>query len=305
MRSGALIALRPGGSRKLFLVHDGEGETLVYLNLARRMPDNLAVFAIEPHRIARVPLAHTTIEDMAAFYIGEVRKEQPRGPYLLGGLCAGGVIAYEMASQMVRSGESVELLVLLEAATPDAQERPGRIRKQRLGRLRQTFVDARQRAPWRRAAVVAGAISRKLMNALRWEIAQRNRQWWARARYHLLRGLLTRKLRWPRLIPELSVRQIYDSAQARYQPKPLTIASIVLVRARTGEGDDTPNRNVYTDETFGWSSIARELTLIDVEGGHSTMLEERFVNSLAEAILPYLQQNHGSIRERPLEVKMV
>ena len=35
------------------------------------------------------------------------------------------------------------------------------------------------------------------------------------------------------------------------------------------------------------------------------MLEERFVNSLAEAILPYLQQNHGSIRERPLEVKMV
>ena len=139
---GSVDRAQPGGSRKLFLVHDGEGETLVYLNLARRMPDNLAVFAIEPHRIARVPLAHTTIEDMAAFYIGEVRKEQPRGPYLLGGLCAGGVIAYEMVSQMVAPVKALSFWFCSNSHT-DAQERPGRIREQRLGRLRQTFVDAR------------------------------------------------------------------------------------------------------------------------------------------------------------------
>ena len=35
--SEALIELRPGGSRKFFFVHDGDGETLLYLNLARRM----------------------------------------------------------------------------------------------------------------------------------------------------------------------------------------------------------------------------------------------------------------------------
>ena len=144
LRSGALIELRHGGPRNLFLVHDGEGDTLLYLNFARRMPDDLAVFAIEPRRLARVPLAHASIEDMAAFYIEEVRKKQPSGPYLLGGLCAGGVIAYEMASQLVRAGESVELVALLETATPKAPMKRGRIREQRLNRLKEAIANARK-----------------------------------------------------------------------------------------------------------------------------------------------------------------
>ena len=84
--------------------------------------------------MAGVPLAHARIEDMAAFYIDQVRKKQPHGPYRLGGMCAGGVIAYEMASQLVRAGESVELVAILDAATPQAAKRPGRIARQRLGR---------------------------------------------------------------------------------------------------------------------------------------------------------------------------
>ena len=47
-----IIELRHGGPRSLFLVHDGEGETLLYLNLARRMPKNLGVYAIEPPNLA-------------------------------------------------------------------------------------------------------------------------------------------------------------------------------------------------------------------------------------------------------------
>ena len=76
----------------------------------------------------RVPLAHVSIEDMAAFYVEEIRTKQPHGPYLLGGMCAGGVIAYEMASQLIRSGESVELVAMLDAALPGIQERPGALR---------------------------------------------------------------------------------------------------------------------------------------------------------------------------------
>jgi len=306
LRSGALIELRRGGPRKLFLVHDGEGETLLYLNLARRMPDDLAVFAVEPRRIARVPLAHTTIEDMAAFYIEQVRKKQPHGPYLLGGMCAGGVIAYEMASQLVRAGESVELVALLETATPKAPERPRRIKEQRLGRLKQALAHAKESERALKCILVAGrAISRKLLNALLWEIMQRGNQLWVHVRYCLLRELLTRELAWPRFVPELSVRQIYDSAQARYAPKPLSISSVVLVRAQAGEGDDTPHRDVYADETFGWNTVTHGLTVVDVDGGHSTMLAERFVDSVAQALLPYLQQNAGSIRKCPLEVQMI
>src|SRR5271168_3555367 len=108
--SSALIELKRGGPRNFFLVHGGDGDPLFYSSLARRMPDVLAVFGIEPRSIPGVPIAHTRIEDMARFYVDEMRKKQPDGPYLLGGLCVGGVIAYEMALQLSSAGESVELL---------------------------------------------------------------------------------------------------------------------------------------------------------------------------------------------------
>lgn len=293
MRSEGLIELRRGGPRGLFLVHDGEGETLLYLNLARRLPNDFAVFAIEPRRIPRVPLAHTTIEDMAAFYIGEMRKKQPRGPYLLGGLCAGGVIAYEMAWQLTNAGESVELVALLEAALPNIPERPGRATEQRLARLKQAITqpEKKDRARPLRAAIAVGAILQKLLNAPLWKISEWGKLVSARARYHLLKRVLKRKAAWPRIVPSLSVRQIYDCAQARHTPKPLLIPSILLVRAHTGEGDDTPYRDIYADGTFGWNTIAR-VTVVDVDGGHSTMLEDRFVDSVAKALLPYLEANH-------------
>ena len=33
-----LVTLRKAGDRRLFLVHDGDGETLLYRNLANRLP---------------------------------------------------------------------------------------------------------------------------------------------------------------------------------------------------------------------------------------------------------------------------
>jgi thioesterase domain-containing protein len=293
MRSGALIALKRGGPRKLFLVHDGEGETMLYLSLARRLPDDLAVFGIEPRRIARVPLAHARIEDMAASYIQAVRKIQPHGPYRLGGLCAGGVIAYEMASQLVHAGESLELVALLDAAAPNGRERS--IARRRINRLRQALVEAQRskRAISKRAKVVVNTILQKAANLLLWEFSQYGTQWSVRARFRLLRAVLRYGLAWPGFVPELSVRQIYDCARARHVPKPLSISSIVLVRARTGDAsvaDDTPFQEIYDDETFGWNAVAYNLTVVDVDGGHSTMLHERFVHSLASVLLPYLQQ---------------
>jgi FkbH-like protein len=306
-RSGALIELRPGGPRNLFFVHDGDGETLLYLNIARRMPAEFSVFGIEPRRDPGVPLAHVRIEDMAAFYIEEVRKKQDHGPYIFAGMCAGGVIAYEMASQLERAGESVELVALLDAAMPGALKRPGRISKQRLGRMKQALADARNggRGPMQRAVVVAGAISQKLTNALLWEISQRYKRAAVRARFGLLRKLLARKLAWPKIVPELSVRQIYDSAEAAYEPKPASISSVVLVRAKTGEANDTPYQNIYADETFGWGAVAHGLMVVDVEGGHSSMLQEPFADSLATALMPYLQHKAEPARARPIEAAIV
>jgi thioesterase domain-containing protein len=49
---------------------------------------------------------------MAARYVHELRAVQPEGPYLLGGHSAGGVIAYEMAQQLLAEGKKAQLLLL-------------------------------------------------------------------------------------------------------------------------------------------------------------------------------------------------
>jgi len=237
-----------------------------------------------------VPLAQPSIEEMAAFYVGEVRRSQPNGPYLLGGLCAGGVIAFEMASQLVRAGESVELVVLLDAATPRAPKRPGLIGSQRLGRLTQALTEASgaERSYFGCAWTVLGVISRKLVNMLTWEIMERGTRLSVGVRFGLLRCLRARGLPWPRFLPELSARQIYESAEALYVPRPLSRAPVVLVRARAGVGDDAPYREIYADDTFGWRALTDKLVVIDIDGGHSSMLQEPFVQSLAVALAPII-----------------
>ena len=50
------------------------------------------------------------VEDMAAEYIQEIRDIQPKGPYCLAGFSIGGTIAFEMARQLVETGEQVAIL---------------------------------------------------------------------------------------------------------------------------------------------------------------------------------------------------
>ena len=51
---------------------------------------------------------------MAALYVNAIRRQQPRGPYLVGGYCGGGVIAYEVAQRLRSEGEEIALLALFD-----------------------------------------------------------------------------------------------------------------------------------------------------------------------------------------------
>jgi thioesterase domain-containing protein len=79
--------------------------------------------------------------------------------------------------------------------------------------------------------------------------------------------------------------QIYNGLEAQYIPPPLREVPILLVRASVGEGGDTPYCELYRDEDFGWGLVAGRLELVDVSGGHSSMLQEEAIDSLASALL--------------------
>lgn len=54
----------------------------------------------------------------ATRYINLIRSVQPNGPYFLAGFCMGGMVAFEMAQQLISQGEKVALLALVQASMP-------------------------------------------------------------------------------------------------------------------------------------------------------------------------------------------
>jgi len=85
------------------------------LELARELGADQPFFTFPQHGADgdRVP---PTIEAMAAEHVATLRAFQPHGPYLLGGLCNGGLIAVEIARQLIALGEPVGMVAVIAAA---------------------------------------------------------------------------------------------------------------------------------------------------------------------------------------------
>lgn len=287
----SLVELRSGGRHNFFFVHDGDGETLLYQNIARRLPEGFNAYGIEPRQLQNIPLAHVSIEDMATHYLDLIREKQPVGPYFVGGMCAGGVIAFEIARQLTKANQHVGLVALLDAALPGTPRRRGRIAKQRASRVAELLSGS----PQQRGGLAAKAamLCRKAFNAAAWEVSNRMARLSVKARFEFLRHALRRGIAWPRLMPALTVRQIYDSAELSYSPAPTSLPGLMLVRARVGQGGDTPFREVYADDELGWRRVSTDLLIEDVDGGHYTMLQEPFAEAVAEKIAVVLDGNSG------------
>lgn len=99
-------------SAGLFLVHDGESDDWI-APLAAGLADGPAVHAL------RVDTTMPgTIEAIATQLLARLVARQPRGPYKLAGIGPCGVVAYEMAVQLVGRDEAVSFLGLLDTDCP-------------------------------------------------------------------------------------------------------------------------------------------------------------------------------------------
>jgi thioesterase domain-containing protein/acyl carrier protein len=115
----------PGtGRRPLFMVHQVGGHVYSFRDLARELGGGRPFYALRSLGLEDGEEPLGTIGEMAEHYLGLVRGEQPRGPYLLGGASMGGMVAFEMAHRLAAAGERVELLVLMD--TPCGDQMPAR-----------------------------------------------------------------------------------------------------------------------------------------------------------------------------------
>ncbi|MEJ0005705.1 MAG: thioesterase domain-containing protein [Steroidobacteraceae bacterium] len=272
-------------------MHDGLGETLLYRNLARRLPEGIAVYGIEPKRLPGIPLAHSSIPAMARWYVDRIKQMQPHGPYLLGGMCAGGVIAYAMAACLNDSGDTVQLVAILDGAAPQSQKKTGVIARRRLSSIKEAVAErTAMKAPalskW---LATASIVVQKTRNTAFYMVSSRAHRISVRSRVALLKSILKRGAAWPKILAPLSVQEIYDAIESEYRPPALTSVPVLLVRASEGNGTDTPYRDLFLREDLGWSRVAGRLELADVRGGHASMLQEHCIDSLVSALSNHLK----------------
>jgi thioesterase domain-containing protein len=282
-----IIMLRPGISQNLFLLHDGLGEILLYLNLALRLPASIAVYGVEPTSLPGVALAFNSIEEMAAAYAAQIRAIQPRGPYFLGGTCGGGTAAFAIANYLTRElGEKVQLVAIFDGPAPHATRRPGK----RIANLKASIaaILAGKQSVLRKWREVAALVARKGVNSTLYNSGVAIRRVTVVLRLRLLRWLLARKAAWPRWLPPLSIQQIGWELEDHYFPPALPDVPVLLIRATRGTGDlaDAPFHEYFPEAHFGWARLAPNLEVVDVSGGHTSMLQVEHVDAMVAVLAP-------------------
>ncbi|MFJ7073617.1 amino acid adenylation domain-containing protein [Streptomyces sp. NPDC098781] len=115
-----LLPLRASGGRTpLFVFHPAGGISWCYSGLLSRLDPDQPIHGVQARGLRDGEEPHTTMDEMAADYADRLRTVQPHGPYRLLGWSVGGVIAHTVAVDLQQSGESVELLALLDAYPSD------------------------------------------------------------------------------------------------------------------------------------------------------------------------------------------
>jgi thioesterase domain-containing protein len=101
-----------------FCVHGLGGGVLDYTHIAREMSQEQPFYGIQAPEVDGRYLEFDTIEAMAAYYVDQIRSFQSQGPYLLGGYSLGGVIAFEMAQQLLSQNQQIALVAMFDSEPP-------------------------------------------------------------------------------------------------------------------------------------------------------------------------------------------
>ncbi|MEG3894626.1 MULTISPECIES: amino acid adenylation domain-containing protein [unclassified Microcoleus] len=139
--SPSMVVIQPGtGSYKppLFCIHVLGRGLEFYRPLMNYLERSQAVLGLSTQIMDEKLAPPNRVEELAAYYIKEMRTFQSHGPYFLLGVSFGGTVAFEMARQLHDLGEKVALLGLLDTYGPAAFKNLSEIKKgQRLTKILQ------------------------------------------------------------------------------------------------------------------------------------------------------------------------
>ncbi|HEX6719581.1 MAG TPA: amino acid adenylation domain-containing protein [Pyrinomonadaceae bacterium] len=112
-----LLQIKPGSAQPPFFCVSGpDVNALGYVTLANHLGQDQPVYALQGEFRREIEGEYTPeeIEAWAADYLKAVRQLQPEGPYMLGGMCTGALIAFDMAAQLEAEGQEIALLAIFD-----------------------------------------------------------------------------------------------------------------------------------------------------------------------------------------------
>ncbi len=111
-----MVPIQTAGNRTpLFCIHPGGGNVLCYLQLSKHLGSDQPFYALQAPGVDGIRLPLDSVVAMAEEYVEAIRIVQPQGPYCIAGWSAGGVIAFEVAQQLIAAGEEVAHLAIIDS----------------------------------------------------------------------------------------------------------------------------------------------------------------------------------------------
>lgn len=269
-----VVMFRKGGNKlPLFCLHMHNGNIYRWKVLEKYLPDDQPIYAIQPKALDPKQKPHRDIVEQAAYYIKEIKKIQPNGPYHFVGLCYGGTTAYEMALQLEAMDEKTALLFMVNNYAP--------LENQKLYRMTKGFE-----------RFFKMDLSEKLNYAI-----EKNLNLGKKIKDKAL-GIFSKKQ-----IGETDktsethedIRVIHTLALMAYQPVRKYNGDVFIVRA----GGPVEDPEFY-DETIGWKKwVNGNIEVVQVEGSNNDTIieEEKYHSQLAASLKKKLEevQQHDSI----------
>ncbi len=265
----SLVAIQPKGTKPpFFAVHANTG-IVYYRGLARQLGADQPVYGLQSQGLDGSRRPHETVEEMAAHYVREIRGLQPEGPYYLGGYSFGGKVAFEMARQLRAQGQRTAFLAFFD--TFNLPTTPGLTR----------LEHARERTRVHIAALKRVGPRARISYLMRRAETLRSLAGGALSRgYEALFRPLRRAQR--------RVLEANNRAGRRYVPG-FYEGRATIFRAMDRTEDWRDRLRPYPH--LGWERLCGEgVELIEVPGGHSSLLEEEAnVRTLGERLAESLR----------------
>jgi thioesterase domain-containing protein/acyl carrier protein len=264
-----VAVLQPHGSRPPLVLMPGMGcNVLGYFHLCKHLGQERPVYGLQIWS-ADEREAIPTLEALAAHYVTMLREFQPEGPYQLAGYSYGGMLAFEMARQLVAEGQAVAYVGLIDTK----------------GKGYGSVL-----TPSERIVREVRALGRTDLSHLPAHVYQRWRELSAGVRYHFIRRVSRSSSSSPSpgstaqsAIHRLAVAD--RRARWAYRPKPYP-GRIHLLRA---ERQPTSEVYDYGDPHMGWSGLAQGgIVIHPVPGDHASILDEPAARVLAAQMLLHL-----------------